>query len=74
MLHNRHTREGLKYLLWEGLSNHSLKMSQNTTHLSYCGASGDKNFGSWPSASYLSLSQMPAVQWPLNEVLRLKRY
>lgn len=75
MLRDRLARMGLKYLLWDGLSKPFLMMSQNTTHsLSYCGASSDRNCGSWPSTGYLSLSLMPAVQGPLNEALRLNHY
>lgn len=75
MLHDRQIRMGLKYLLWDGLSKPFLMMSQNTTHsLSYCGASSDRNCGSWPSTGYLSLSLMPEAQGPLNEALRLNHY
>lgn len=75
MPRDRHTRMELKCLLWDGLHKPFLVMSQNTAHsLSYCGVACDRNCGSWPSAGYLSLSQMPAAQGPLNEALRLNRY
>ena len=75
MFRDRHTRMELKYLLWDGLHKSFLVMSQNTKHsLSYSGVACDRNCGSWPSAGYLSLSQMPAAQGPLNEALRLNHY
>lgn len=46
VLHNRPARVGPRQLLWEGLSNHSLKMPQKTTHnLSYCGDSSGRPSG-----------------------------
>lgn len=56
MLHNRSFRVGPE-LLWEGISNHFLKMSQKTTHRLNC--YGDSSGCPWMVA--WRLSQMPAV-------------